>query len=207
ILRHDDTTRDVLDGLRSHAAILRIAGFASAVFAAWAPRLFGYYLNCLEALLAHDSHLFRLFSMSVWAAVAYNFGPQTVTWRHRDFQNIPFGWCCITALGRFNHHRSGHLVLWNLRLVIEFPPGSTVLIPSAIVDHSNTKIAPGETRYSITQYSPGGLFRWVDCGFQKQQLYFDSLDEEGEQAVRAANQQRWKEGLSYFSTLNELENL
>ncbi|KIY61385.1 hypothetical protein CYLTODRAFT_447726 [Cylindrobasidium torrendii FP15055 ss-10] len=43
--------------------------------------------------------------------------------------------------------------------------GVTVFIPSALITHYNLPIAPGETRYSITQYSAGGLFRWVNNGF------------------------------------------
>ncbi|KAJ7883792.1 hypothetical protein B0H13DRAFT_2537891, partial [Mycena leptocephala] len=39
----------------------------------------------------------------------------------------------ITALRRFNPDLSGHLILWDLKLVIRFPPGSTILIPSAII--------------------------------------------------------------------------
>jgi hypothetical protein len=52
------------------------------------------------------------------------------------------------------------------QLVIEFPPGSTILIPSSILSHSNTAVDDQEHRYSFTQYAAGGLFRWVDNGFR-----------------------------------------
>ena len=58
-----------------------------------------------------------------------------------------------------------YLVLWDMGLVIEFPPGATILIPSATLRHSNVCLNPGDTRMSFTQYSAGGLFRWVDQGF------------------------------------------
>ena len=71
------------------------------------------------------------------------------------------GWCCITALGDFDPTKGGHLVLWDLKLVIEFPPGSTVLLPSAAIAHSNTAIDCREMRCSFTQFTAGGLFRWT----------------------------------------------
>ncbi|KAJ7583710.1 hypothetical protein C8J56DRAFT_893383 [Mycena floridula] len=57
-----------------------------------------------------------------------------------------------------------HFVLWDLGLVIEFPPGSSILLMSATLEHSNTLIQPGETRCSLVQYSATGLFRWVENG-------------------------------------------
>jgi hypothetical protein len=35
-----------------------------------------------------------------------------------------------------------------------------------VVTHSNTLIQAGEERFSLIQYSAGGLFRWVANGFQ-----------------------------------------
>ncbi len=95
---------------------------------------------------------------SIFSCATFNFGPRTLCFRHTDSGNLPFGWCTITALGWFDPKRGGHLVLWDLKLIIDFPPGSTILIPSAILLHSNTAIAPGERRYSFTQYTSGGLF-------------------------------------------------
>ncbi|KIY48272.1 hypothetical protein FISHEDRAFT_43656 [Fistulina hepatica ATCC 64428] len=202
---HDTTTGAVLATLLAHAAIIRICHFASAVFATWAPRLHERYKDSFEALLAHDNSLVRNFVASVWAAVAFNFGPQTVTYRHRDSHNIPYGWCAITALGTFNYLLGGHLVLWDLKLVIQFPPGSTILLPSAIVEHSNTSIGLHETRYSITQFSAGGLFRWVDQGFQSQGRFFETLNKQEHDAYMAGRTHHWANGLKYFSTLDELD--
>ena len=57
------------------------------------------------------------------------------------------------------------MVLWDLKLVIMFPSGSTIIIPSAMVRHSNTSVGMNKTCYSVTQYSAGGLFHWVENGF------------------------------------------
>ncbi|KAJ3769792.1 hypothetical protein FB446DRAFT_629681, partial [Lentinula raphanica] len=83
---------------------------------------------------------------------------------HRDFLNWPFGWCAITTLGRFDPTRSGQLILWKLKLVIDVPPAATVLIPSAVITHSNTPVAVGDTQMSFMQYTAGPIFRWVQNG-------------------------------------------
>lgn len=52
----------------------------------------------------------------------------------------------------------------NFANVIEFPAGSTILLPSVAIAHSNTPIGPGERRCLFTQYTFGGLFRWAARG-------------------------------------------
>lgn len=89
-------------------------------------------------------------------------------------------------------------------MVIEFPPGSTILVPSAAIAHSNVPIQRGEQRYSFTQYSAGGLFRWVDHGFQTEEQFRASLPAEVlEKELKKQNDQLAM-GLSLFSTLKEL---
>lgn len=80
--------------------------------------------------------------------------------------NLAYGWCAITALGDFHPTAGGHLVLPDLKLAVEFPPGSTILIPSAIFTHYNLPIGPDETRRSITLFSAGSIFRWISYKFQ-----------------------------------------
>ncbi|KIY52347.1 hypothetical protein FISHEDRAFT_28449, partial [Fistulina hepatica ATCC 64428] len=204
-LRHEDETKRVLDALNNDPAIIRIAHFGSSIFRTWAPRLHAHYDEYLERLLRWDPGLKRNFTRSVWAAIAYNFGPRTITRRHRDRGNIPYGWCCVTAIGNFDPTRGGHLVLWDLKRVIQFPPGSTIIIPSAIVEHSNTTIAPSEWRYSITQYTPGGLFRWVDQGFQTKKAMETAMTSDEQAANEERLSQRWAHGLALFSTVDELK--
>lgn len=203
-MAHSAINRKQLDALLVHDDIKRIAGFSSAAFAAWAPKLYMYYEDHLHALLDHDRHLQKNFSNSIWSAAAFNFGPRTVTHRHRDCANIPFGWCGVTALGDFDPKLGGHLVLWTLKLVIEFPPGSTILLPSAVIPHSNTPILPHEERASFTQYTAGGLVRWVEQGFQLKADYLAGLTDEERAADLRSAEERCKLGLSLFSTLKSL---
>ncbi|KII92207.1 hypothetical protein PLICRDRAFT_103115 [Plicaturopsis crispa FD-325 SS-3] len=197
----------ILASLLSNIYIIRIAGFASAAFATWAPNLYTYYVEHLRPLHTTYPRLKRNFINSVFAAATFNFGPVTCTYPHRDPGNLPFGWCAITALGKFDPTRGGHLVLWDMHLIIEFPPGTTILIPSATIRHSNVAIQKGETRFSFTQYTAGGLFRWVDQGFQPSSSFLAALSSEEvkEEKVRAKVQERWNMGVNLFSDLTSLQ--
>lgn len=176
----------------------------TAAFATWAPRLFSYYASHLQALLDNDESASRNFSNSVWASATFNFGPQTACYKHRDTANLPFGWCAITSLGSFDPVKGGHLVLWDLEKVVEFPPGSTILAPSAAVAHSNVLIQKGERRYSFTQYSAGGIFRWVDHGFQTEEEYRATLSDEGLAEDVRKKREQLSMGLGLFSSIEEL---
>ena len=156
----------------------------------------------MALLLESDDKLFRPFDNSPFAAFTVNFGPATVCLPHRDTKNLAFGWCAICALGNFDYKKGGHLVLWDCKLVIEFPPGAVIFIPSAVCCHFNTVIQEGEDRFSFTTYSAGGLFRWVEHGFQLEGPYSQT-----EQSVKDArkNKTRWTRGLNLFSTFEELQ--
>jgi hypothetical protein len=101
----------------------------------------------------------------------------------------------------------GHLILWDLKLVIESPPGSTIIIPSGALRHSNIAIRTGESRYSFTQYTAGGLFRWVDHGYQTEKSYKKGWSKKRKQAEEEVNKQRWVQGVGMFSTLDELKTM
>lgn len=104
--------------------------------------------------------------------------------------------CSVTPYGTYDPTRGGHLILWDLHLVIEFPAGSTILLPSAIVAHSNVKVAKHERRYSFAQYTAGALFRWVDNHCMTRAKYLSSLSSEELEDDRARNAARWQYGLS-----------
>ena len=116
--------------------------------------------------------------------------------RHLDFLNLAFGWCAVTSFGSFNYKTGGHLILWDLGLVIEFPPGATILIPSAVMSHSNVTIGESERRYSMTQYAAGGLFRWVENGFRLDR----KLSKKQKQRRGAVAAERYDFALSLFCT-------
>ena len=115
--------------------------------------------------------------------------------------NKAVGWCDITTMGSYDHKKGGHLVLFDINKVIEFPPGSHILIPSAVMPHANTAIQPYEKCMGFTQYAAGGLFRWVDNGFCK------SKEARPEVRARMAAEAptRFENLLNLYSKLEELE--
>lgn len=165
----------------------------------FAPRMHAFYESTLASLCSKHPHLRPNFESNVFAAATFNLGPRTATYRHRDHLNIPWGWCSIIALGDFDYTEGGHLVLWDLQMLIEFPPGATIQIPSAILAHSNTSISAGEPRYSMTQYTAGGIVRWMDCGCRSQK----EMEQAGE-SLPLSPEERWRRGVSMLSTCEEL---
>ncbi|KAF7358257.1 hypothetical protein MVEN_00874700 [Mycena venus] len=165
-LQTNKKNKRVTDELLAHEHFNRLSKWANFLFWTFAPLLATFFQVQMGLLAESKPSLVWNFAGSVFAACTFNFGPHAITVPHLDFANLAWGWCAITALGRFNPDRGGHLILWDLKLVIRFPPGSTVLIPSALIRHSNVPIAGDEFRASFTQYTAGGLFRWIRNGFK-----------------------------------------
>ncbi|KAJ7614476.1 hypothetical protein FB45DRAFT_254627 [Roridomyces roridus] len=157
-LHTNPTNTQITDKLMRNYFFPRIVGFTMLLMSIYAPRLIAHYQKCKDNLLAWKKMRWN-FDASVYAACTWNFG-HAVTRPHRDFGNLAAGWCPVTALGDYDPDLGGHIILWELRLIIRFPPGSTIFIPSAIITHSNTPIRPHEKRHSFTQFTSGSLFRW-----------------------------------------------
>ncbi|KAJ7437066.1 hypothetical protein B0H11DRAFT_1754104, partial [Mycena galericulata] len=205
-LRNSTTNAAICAIMVANWAILRIIGFSNGMFQSYAPNLHAFYVLQMRILYRSAPYLRRLFSeaLSVFAACTFNFGPHTVTLPHVDAANLAWGWCCITALGQFNPDLGGHLILWDLHLVIRFPPGSTIIIPSALLRHSNVAIQQNETRYSFTQYTAGGLFRWVHNGNCSDKSFYLNATPEQLRTRLEDRAHRWEDGLRMFQVWNPL---
>ncbi|KAF7313768.1 hypothetical protein HMN09_00533900 [Mycena chlorophos] len=168
--RNDEDDAAVLEKLLGSRPFTRVAGFSMLLN--FAPRLHDYYQNTMDALFERYPWLRRIFErhVSVFPSCTFNFGPETVTIPHLDLLNLAWGWCFITALGWFDPNKGGHLILWDLKRIVHFPPGSSIAIPSALIRHSNVSIQQGEIRYSFTQFAAGGLFRFVENNFELNEL-------------------------------------
>ncbi|KAJ7300571.1 hypothetical protein DFH08DRAFT_828347 [Mycena albidolilacea] len=202
-LQNNVANTKLTDELLASEPFLRIAHFTNILFAMWAPLLFAFY-TVQMGLLAGWKSMRRNFPGSVFAACTFNFGPQTICAPHLDFANLAWGWCAITALGDFDPDLGGHLILWDLRMVIRFPPGSTILIPSALIRHSNVPIRAHEYRSSFVQYTAGGLFHWVRNGFRTDKNWGKSASAEEKAAHQAEDGRRWEEGLKMYSCIDDL---
>ncbi|KAJ7818846.1 hypothetical protein B0H14DRAFT_2372927 [Mycena olivaceomarginata] len=193
----------IADSLLEDQDIGCMAGFADAVFALWAPRLYGYYRACDAQLRTCHPHLRRPFDHSVFFCANFNFGRNVWMFKHRDILNLVFGWCAIQVLGRFDATKGGHLILWDLGLVVEFLAGALILVPSATIAHSNVPVQEDETHISFTQFSPGSIFRYVDNGFWTVNQLAEEDPAEYQRLVDL-KEKRWEMGLDLLSTLEEL---
>ncbi|EEB92119.1 hypothetical protein MPER_09421 [Moniliophthora perniciosa FA553] len=124
---------------------------------------------------------------------------------HADYGNWAPNWCCVTAVGNFNPDAGGDLVLWNVGIRIRFPPGCSILFPSAIITHSNVPVQPGEKRYSIVEYSSGGLFRWVYNGHMTDEEFLATASETVLRKWNGDKESRWRNSLRLYTRWYELE--
>ncbi|KAJ7836777.1 hypothetical protein B0H14DRAFT_3704585 [Mycena olivaceomarginata] len=203
-LRNNIANTQLTNELLAHKYFRRLARFANILFAMWAPLLFAFYQAQIMLLGEWKPSICWNFPGSVFAACTFNFGLHAITASHLDFANLAWGWCAITALGKFDPDVGGHLILWDLHLVIRFPPGSTILLPSALIRHSNVPIWSHEHRCSFAQYTAGGLFCWVHNGFKTDEA-FHLMVLVAEKAEREAESKgRWERGMKMFSVIDEL---
>ncbi|KAJ7828579.1 hypothetical protein B0H14DRAFT_3466266 [Mycena olivaceomarginata] len=172
----------ILNHLTVLPAFIRLAGFATGVFANWAPRLFDFYVIYMTLLYTRYTHLCRPFKNGIFSACTFNLGPRTCALGHHGRPSRPM----------------------DCKLVIEFPPGCTILIPSAAIYHSNIPIGRKEHHYSFTQYTAGGPFRWVEHDFKTEEEYFASLSAEQAEEEKELGLARAEAGAGLYSTIDEL---
>jgi hypothetical protein len=86
--------------------------------AAYFPKAYAYLHDLIEALEDDLPHLKRNFPKNLYPTFTANFGPRTVALDHTDCSNAPELPCLITALGDYDPDAGGHLVLFNLGLVV-----------------------------------------------------------------------------------------
>ncbi|KAI0833749.1 hypothetical protein BC628DRAFT_1414487 [Trametes gibbosa] len=106
--------------------------------------MFAHHFSCPAEIMYEALMLERPFATSTYPAASFNFGPDAFCVEHTDQQNDPINWIHVAALGEFNPATGGHLILYNLHLAICFPPGSSILFPSAILRHGNVPVAAHE---------------------------------------------------------------
>ncbi|TBU53029.1 hypothetical protein BD310DRAFT_952335 [Dichomitus squalens] len=199
-LAHTPYNAAILDAVKKSTTMCRIANFANSAYPYAGSTLHRFYNTTLVALCSLDPSLQRNFKGSAFACATWNLGPRAIAHVHTDHLNLAWGMCAITALGDCDPKLGGHLILWDLRLIIEFPPGTTILIPSAIIRHSNAPLAsPDEHRYALVQYSAGGLFRWAECGHQTQKNF-----QQAGGAYAQTGRERWAGGVSMLGRWDEL---
>jgi len=189
--------------------------FCLGMYAIYGERNYKYIKDTIEAIRQQfDGPGNKALSLrgkydskiGVFPCRTFNLAKQSASVPHTDHNNLAQGWCSITALGDFNPTLGGHLVLWDLGIVVEFPPNSTILIPSSIIAHSNTPIQSEEARFSIVQYAAGHLFRWAKNGFQTNKEWMEEAKPKDIEQWEKEKKGRWQSAVASFTTLEELQN-
>ncbi|KAG6824927.1 hypothetical protein H0H92_005376 [Tricholoma furcatifolium] len=156
----------MMNRLLANRDIIRMANFADTAFNFWAPNVYEKYRTTLLPLFDSYHHLKHIFERSIYPAAAYNFGPNVFTLTHCDCMNNLADGAQFRPWGDSILRRGGgHLVLPGLNLVIKFPAGALILIPSATITHRNIPVQESDECASLTQYCAGGLFRYVENGY------------------------------------------
>ncbi|KAJ3782302.1 hypothetical protein GGU10DRAFT_275825 [Lentinula aff. detonsa] len=198
--------KEAMDTLMHATSIQRIVGFTSDMFNTFAHKPYMEYKKTAEELQKQHPYLCPTSLQTPFAATTFNLGPQSFSPPHTDEGNNACGWCVVTALGPFDPDKGGHLVLWNMKLIVRFPPGASILFPSALVTHSNIPIQPSEKRYSMVQYSAGALFRWRSNGFKSDKAFLSSATSAELEKREHMRRLRWKTGLDSFSRWVDVQN-
>ena len=172
-------------------------GWFTDVWETWFPKVKGKYYALMEYLgdkykLGPAYLLCSTHPKLPFMASTVNLGPQTVTLPHYDAKNLATGLCGIMPFGSFDSSKGGHLGLHEPRVVLELAPGLVVPMPSAVIQHSNLPVVEG-TRYSITTYTAGQLFAWMESGGPLKSLSPDAKD-----AYFKEGPERWETGWSQY---------
>ncbi|KZS86682.1 hypothetical protein SISNIDRAFT_420624 [Sistotremastrum niveocremeum HHB9708] len=165
----------------------------------WFPHIWASYVELHQDYCKWNPKLHLIAPQCPFTAVSLNIGPYAVCHRHVDFLNTVAGMCLVFVFGEFSAKQSAHLILFEAELLMEAPHGSIIFLPSAALSHGNINLLFGDSRFVLTMYLPGGLFRFRDCGFRTKTEMQASNG-----SVPPVSRKVWEEGLSRFLTVEEV---
>ncbi|KAJ7178545.1 hypothetical protein C8R43DRAFT_942198 [Mycena crocata] len=148
-----DASAEVVEFVASHVNIRALSQNANTLLNEVLPGVATCANAHGAAIFALEPTLNRIVPHGAWTNMCIDLGGQTDALPKQHIHILGWAWIAITAFGNFNPDLGGHLILWDVGRVIRFPPGTTILLP-ALIRYSIAKIQPGETRYSIIQYTP-----------------------------------------------------
>ena len=91
-----------------------------------------------------------------------------------------------------------------LDLEVEFPPSSTILLPSSLITHYNTKVQGHEKCFSIVQYVSGALCRWGENGCMTDKAWRKLATAEMKEQRQRDDEARSSKWLDRFTMYDEL---
>jgi hypothetical protein len=107
----------------------------------------------------------------------------------------------ITILGTFG---SCLCVIPEDNLVIDCPPGSTILIAGSVKEYFFSPLHKHEKMYLFQQYFHASIQRWIDRGFRSDADFDADATPEEADAVSAKLAQRVPFTMKLFSRLHEI---
>ncbi|KAJ7665345.1 hypothetical protein DFH06DRAFT_1323740 [Mycena polygramma] len=152
--------------LFSTLAMKRLVGYGNRLLEYYCTAAFLALQAQKDDFLTYNPDAIYPSDSSVFSAATFEFGGPH---RQTTTQGLPnryhaSSWGILTALGKYCHSRGGHIILWDLGLVVSFPPGTTILLPPSIIRYSFVKVREGEHRYALLQWAGAGIFRWFENG-------------------------------------------
>lgn len=168
--------------------------FFAGVFAKYFPDLFDYYDTTMESACTLSPACEYLVKDLPFTSFTLNVGKQSVCNVHVDALNMVAGLCMVIPLGTFDHEKEGHLILHELKLVLELPSGSIILFPSAIISHENVGISPEKERQAFTAYTAASTFQWAHEAF-------DRVTKRSKSESKEYGDKIWAEGKARFPHL------
>ncbi|KAJ3525919.1 hypothetical protein NMY22_g10377 [Coprinellus aureogranulatus] len=151
---HTRQNAAALAGLLNSSPIHTIAGWQRRCCEMVMPQLYADSKKTLDLLSERKPSLSRPFPGTGFALATFDFGSPLDCFYDRRLPNDP-GVCAITYGGAYDHRLGGHLVLKEVKTVIETPACSTILLPCSMFTYGNIPIADSETRVSMIQCSAG----------------------------------------------------
>ncbi|KAF9067373.1 hypothetical protein BDP27DRAFT_1225905, partial [Rhodocollybia butyracea] len=158
------------------------------------PKLHLFLTNLQEKVLMDSPDIRRMFEGCCYTACHLNLH---LAWAqlHEDFFNVFFAMCAVHASGKFDHTRGGQFIAWSLGVVVPFPAGATIYVPSACVTHGNVPIAPEETRSSIAFFTPAGIARWFHNGYMSDKEFKERASPRQLRLWKEYREKLWETGL------------
>lgn len=94
-----------------------------------------------------------------WMGCSLNLGTVSPvrTKPHKDVKCAMDGRSCLCCFGDFH---GGHIVLWEIKAILELRPGDVLLFADHLLTHSNTGI-----RHSMVAFTHQGVIEWFTKQF------------------------------------------
>jgi hypothetical protein len=79
----------------------------------------------------------------------------------------------VTSLGTYDHRKGGHMMFPDDDVMMEMPPGMTVLFPAGTKSYNFAAVRKHKQQYLFHQFCSAGVLRWVEKGGRSDKLFDD----------------------------------